>query len=166
MSFDVRAFRTALGCFPTGVAVVTVKPSDRDAMGITVNSFASVSLDPPLLLWCLDRNSDRFDAFTTAPGFAISILGIVHETVSSRLAKRGMHRLDGIDLLPTEIGAPALADALAVFECASEAVYPGGDHAVLIGRVLRFACRHEGEPLVFFRGRYGELAERRGEAKG
>lgn len=159
MAFDARAFRTALGCFPTGVAVVTVQPTDREPMGITVNSFASVSLEPPLLLWCLDRNSDRFEAFTSAPGFAISILGTGHEGVSARLARRGMHRLDGIDLLPTELGAPALAEALAIFECAREALYPGGDHAILVGRVLRFACRGEGEPLVFFRGRYGALAE-------
>ena len=160
MSFDARAFRTALGCFPTGVAVVTVQPTDRDPMGITVNSFASVSLDPPLLLWCIDRNSDRFDAFINAEGFAISVLGTCHEGVSARLARRGMHRLDDIDLLATEIGAPALADALAIFECSREALHPGGDHAILVGRVLRFACRAAGEPLVFFRGRYSALAER------
>jgi flavin reductase (DIM6/NTAB) family NADH-FMN oxidoreductase RutF len=158
MGFDTRAFRQALGCFPTGVAVVTAHSPTSHPMGITVNSFASVSLDPPLVLWCLDRGSDRFHTFTTAAGFTISLLGTAHETVSSRLAKQGEHSLDGIDLLPTELGPPALADALAIFECACEAVHDGGDHAILVGRVLRFARREAGEPLVFFRGRYGALA--------
>jgi flavin reductase (DIM6/NTAB) family NADH-FMN oxidoreductase RutF len=166
MPFDARAFRTALGTFPTGVAVVTVSLADRAPMGITVNSFTSVSLDPPLLLWCLDRKSDRFEAFTGAAGFAVSILGRVHEHVSARLARPGMHRLEGIALLPTELGPPALADALAVFECAREALHPGGDHAILVGRVLRFAFRHAGEPLVFYRGRYSALADRGGDETG
>jgi flavin reductase (DIM6/NTAB) family NADH-FMN oxidoreductase RutF len=162
MDFDTRAFRQALGCFPTGVAVVTAHSAQSHPMGITVNSFTSVSLDPPLVLWCLDRRSDRFHAFTTAPGFTISLLGAAHETVSSQLAKQGEHSLGGIDLLSTELGPPALADALAIFECAREAVHEGGDHAILLGRVLRFARREAGEPLVFFRGRYSALAAKAG----
>jgi 4-hydroxyphenylacetate 3-hydroxylase, reductase component len=158
MDFDTRAFRQALGCFPTGVAVVTAHPAQSHPMGITVNSFTSVSLDPPLVLWCLDRRSDRFRTFTAATGFTISLLGATHEPVSARLAKQGEHSLDGIDLLSTELGPPALADALAIFECAREAVHEGGDHAILVGRVLRFAKREAGEPLVFFRGRYSALA--------
>ena len=105
------------------------------------------------MLWCLDRKSDRYHTFTKAHGYTISVLGTAHESVSSRLAKQGAHHLDGIELLPTELGPPALADALAIFECAAEAAYEGGDHAILVGRVLRFARRDIGEPLVFFRGR-------------
>jgi flavin reductase (DIM6/NTAB) family NADH-FMN oxidoreductase RutF len=78
--------------------------------------------------------------------------------VSSRLAKQGAHHLEGLSCWPTELGPPALADALAIFECAAEAAHEGGDHAILVGRVLRFAKREVGEPLVFFRGRYGALA--------
>lgn len=156
---DKRAFRQALGCFPTGVAVVTAKPVGSHPVGITVNSFASVSLEPPLVLWCLDRKSDRFAAFTGAEGYVISVLGTVHEEVSSRLATPGSHSLDGIDLLKTKLGPPALADALAIFECASHTVYDGGDHAILVGRVLRFAQHEAGAPLVFFKGRYGALSE-------
>jgi flavin reductase (DIM6/NTAB) family NADH-FMN oxidoreductase RutF len=154
MEFDTRAFRDALGCFPTGVAVVTAESDDRPPMGITVNSFASVSLDPPLVLWCVDRRSDRFHTFTNAPGFTISILGACHRHVSARLARPGAHSLEGIPLRTTELGPPALTDALAVLECAREANYPGGDHAILVGRVLRFWHQPKGEPLVFFRGRY------------
>ena len=156
---DTRAFRQALGCFPTGVAVVTAQPMESHPVGITVNSFTSVSLDPPLVLWCLDKKSDRFAAFTQAAGFVVSILGTAHEEVSSRLAKRGAHSLDGIDLLETEMGPPALADALAIFECATHAVHDGGDHAILIGQVVRFARRDAGAPLVFFKGRYSALAD-------
>lgn len=158
MTFDTRAFRTALGCFPTGVAVITATTGSAP-MGITVNSFTSVSLDPPLVLWCLDRKSDRYDVFTRAKGYTISILGTEHENVSARLAKQGEHRLDGVALEATELGPPALCDALAVFECAREAVHEGGDHAILIGRVLRFHRHHSGAPLVFFKGKYGALAE-------
>jgi flavin reductase (DIM6/NTAB) family NADH-FMN oxidoreductase RutF len=158
MSFDIRAFRQALGCFPTGVAVVTARPPGRHPMGITVNSFASVSLEPPLVLWCMDRKSDRFETFVNAKGYVISLLGTVHESVSARLAKQGSHSLEGVELLDTELGPPALADALAFFECEAHAVHDGGDHAILVGQVLRFARRDAGQPLVFFQGRYGALA--------
>ena len=158
MRFNARAFRDALGCFPTGVVVVTAESADRPPMGITVNSFSSVSLNPPLVLWCVERRSARYQTFAAARAFTISILGAMHQGVSTRLARPGAHRLDGIELRPTRLGAPALADALAVFECSPEAAYPGGDHQILVGRVRRFSAR-AGAPLVFFRGRYGVFTE-------
>src|SRR5277367_6342627 len=97
MIFDSRAFRDALGRFPTGVAVVTATGPDSH-VGITVNSFTSVSLDPPLVLWCIDRRSRRYPAFASATGFTISILGADHKDVSARLAGSGEHSLDGIAL--------------------------------------------------------------------
>jgi 4-hydroxyphenylacetate 3-hydroxylase, reductase component len=163
---DKRALRNALGCFPTGVAVVTAHMADRQPMGITVNSFASVSLEPPLILWCVDRRSRRFETFANADFFAISVLGATHEAVSHRLAQPGEHRLDGISLVTTELGLPALADALAVFECRRESVYDGGDHAVLLGRVVQFGCRAAGAPLVFFRGRYFALPDNEERTQG
>jgi flavin reductase (DIM6/NTAB) family NADH-FMN oxidoreductase RutF len=158
MSFDTRAFRQALGTFPTGVAVVTAFRAGGHPIGITVNSFTSVSLEPPLVLWCVDRKSDRFATLSQAQHHTISVLGTAHEDVSARLAKQGAHHLDGIELIATELGPPALADALAIFECEREAMHDAGDHAILIGRVLRFARREAGAPLVFFQGRYGALA--------
>jgi|1186.fasta_scaffold182488_2 4-hydroxyphenylacetate 3-hydroxylase, reductase component len=168
--FDTKAFRDALGCFPTGIAVMTVAPvatatnsrevAEASHMGITVNSFASVSLEPPLVLWCIDRRSRRYPAFAGAPGFTVSILASGHKAVSARLAGAGEHSLDGIDLVPTELGPPALAESLAVFECARESIQDAGDHAILIGRVLRFWHNDAaGAPLVYFRGRYGALAQ-------
>jgi flavin reductase (DIM6/NTAB) family NADH-FMN oxidoreductase RutF len=147
-----------LGCFPTGVAVVTAGHADQDEhIGITVNSFTSVSLDPPLVLWCMDRRSYRHDIFAQATGFTVSILGTGHKDVSARLARPGEHSLDGIALLETELGPPALADSLAVFECASEQRLEAGDHTIFLGRVLRFSRPSESAPLVFFRGRYNAL---------
>ena len=158
MSFDTKAFRHALGSFPTGVAVVTAAV-ESEPVGITVNSFTSVSLDPPLVLWCLKKDSNRYRAFMEAKGFTISVLGTEHESVSARLARQGEHKLQEVELLKTELGPPALADAHAVFECAREAIHDGGDHSILIGRVLRFARRDDGAPLVFYRGRYGALSD-------
>lgn len=160
MAFDTKAFRNALGSFPTGIAVMTAASSEASHIGITVNSFTSVSLDPPLVLWCIDRRSRRYPAFANAPGFTVSILAGAHQDVSSRLAGAGEHSLEGIALIATELGPPALADSLAVFECALESVQDAGDHAILIGRVLRFA-RHDGAgaPLVYYQGKYGALAQ-------
>ncbi|HEX4637275.1 MAG TPA: flavin reductase family protein [Rhizomicrobium sp.] len=167
MDFDSRAFRDALGAFPTGIAVITAAPAqagsqaqDVSHIGITVNSFTSVSLEPPLVLWCIDRRSRRYPHFAQAPGFTVSILASGHREVSTRLARAGEHNLDGIAMIPTQLGPPALADSLAIFECARESVQEAGDHAILIGRVLRFA-RHDGAgaPLVYFQGRYGALAQ-------
>ncbi|MEI9993457.1 MAG: flavin reductase family protein [Rhizomicrobium sp.] len=159
MTFDTRAFRNALGSFPTGVAVVTTAVSAEHHLGITVNSFTSVSLDPPLVLWCMDKKSDRYHAFSKAKSYTVSILGTAHQEVSSRLAKQGNHSLDGIALRATKLGPPALADALAFFECEAESVHDAGDHAILIGRVVDFSRHEEGAPLVFFRGKYGALAQ-------
>ena len=159
-SFDTKAFREALGAFPTGIAVMTAATAETSHIGITVNSFTSVSLEPPLVLWCIDRRSRRYPAFAGAPGFTVSILASGHKAVSARLAGAGEHSLDGIALTPTELGPPALAESLAVFECARESVQDAGDHAILIGRVLRF-WRNDaaGAPLVYFRGKYGALAQ-------
>ena len=155
---DSRAFRDALGNFPTGVAVITAGHADQSAhVGITVNSFTSVSLDPPLVLWCMDRRSYRHDIFAGAPGFTVSILGTGHKDVSSRLARPGEHALDGIALLETELGPPALADSLAVFECITEKKLEAGDHTIFLGKVMRFSRPSDSAPLIFFRGRYSAL---------
>ena len=155
--FDARDFRDAVGWFTTGVTVITARAPDGAVYGVTANSFASVSLDPPLLLWCMDRRSQRHDIFVRAKGFTVSILGTEHKDVSSRLARPGEHALDGIALIETELGPPALADSLAIFECAAERKMEGGDHTILLGRVLRFSRPSQSAPLVYFRGKYSAL---------
>src|SRR6201990_1710396 len=115
MDFDTKALREAFGWFPTGIAVVTASFQEVSHIGITVNSFASVSLDPPLVLWSIDRRSRRYPHFADAPGFTGSILCSGPKAGSARLAGQGEHNLDGIALVPTELGPPGLADALAVF---------------------------------------------------
>jgi len=157
MVMDLRAYRDALGSFPTGVAVITANGVGAH-IGITVNSFTSVSLEPPLLLWCMDRRSQRHDIFVRAAGFTVSILGAEHREVSSRLARPGEHSLDGIALIETKLGPPALADSLAIFECALETKMEGGDHTILLGRVLRFSRPSDSAPLVYFRGKYSALS--------
>src|ERR1700748_1302640 len=102
---DVKAYREALGSFVTGVAVVTAAGPGTHS-GITVNSFTSVSLDPPLVLWCMDKRSDRYRAFSTARSYTVSILGTAHQEISARLAKSGNHDLHGIALRPTALGPP------------------------------------------------------------
>lgn len=163
---DSRAFRDALGCFPTGVAVITAAPAaghgaaDKGTgghFGITVNSFTAVSLDPPLLLWCLDRRSRRHEIFVSAQRFTVSILGTEHKEVSSRLARPGEHALEGIALIQTASGPPALADSLAIFECLTEQRFEAGDHTVILGRVLDFSRPSRSAPLIYFRGKYSAL---------
>ncbi len=158
MTFDPRDFRQALGCFPTGVVVVTALGPEVP-IGITVNSFASVSLDPPLVLWCMYRNSCRYAAFAAAERFTISVLGSGHRDISARLARPGEHKLDGLPLVETVCGPPGLADALAVLECRRETVHDGGDHVIIVGRVEQLSWEKDGRPLVYFRGGYGTVAE-------
>ncbi|WP_127110483.1 flavin reductase family protein [Pararhodobacter zhoushanensis] len=151
-----RAFRDALGAYATGVTVITTK-SDVGPLGITANSFASLSLDPPLVLWSPARFSRRFEAFTAAPHFAIHVLGADQMALGRHFAKQG-HAFDLPGVALNAQGIPVLPGCLAVFECALEAVHEGGDHAIVVGRVL--SARHRaGAPLVFHGGLYGGFGD-------
>jgi flavin reductase (DIM6/NTAB) family NADH-FMN oxidoreductase RutF len=150
-----RAFRNALGSFTTGVTVVTAMTSDGP-IGMTVNSFASVSLDPPLVLWSPAKSSSRYGAFTGACHFAIHVLGADQDHLSAAFT-RGGSGFDGIEVRFNEEGVPVLPGTLARFECAEQAQHDAGDHTIIIGRVLRVAHR-QGEPLCFSGGRFGRFA--------
>ena len=117
-----------------GSHVVTTTVRGEEPAGLTVNSFASVSLDPPLVLWCVNKGSDRCGAFTNADEYVVCLLGREHEDVSSRLARRGARSLSGMDFVPTELGPPALSNSLATFECRKEAIHDGGDHLIIVAR--------------------------------
>ncbi len=151
-----RRFRDALGAWATGVTVVTTR-GPQGPMGITANSFASLSLDPPLVLWSPARFSRRFDTFAGAAHFAIHVLGAGQMELGRHFARQGEDfDLPGMTL--NAQGVPVLPGCLAVFECAAEAVHAGGDHAIVVGRVL--AARHRpGAPLVFHGGLYGGFGD-------
>ena len=157
-----RELRNAFGCFATGITVVTAIDTDGRAVGVTANSFSSLSLDPPLVLWCVGEASATFDVFSRTEAFTISVFGAEAEAVSRRFAMKGEHvvKSDGV---PTELGPPAIADALAVFECETHARHKGGDHVILVGRVVRFShAARDCKPLVYYRGRYCTVADRDG----
>ena len=149
-----RLMRRALGRFVTGVTVVTV-PTSAGPMGITANSFTSVSLDPPLVLWCPARASRRFVHFADAPHFTIHVLGAEQMNLARHFASGAGHFEEAAGRSPE--GVPVLPDPLARFDCALHAEHDGGDHVIVVGRVLR-ACLREGAPLVFAGGDYGQFA--------
>lgn len=150
-----RALRNALGHFSTGVTVVTVMAPDGPS-GMTVNSFASVSLDPPLVLWSPAKSSARHDLFTAATHFTVHVLGADQGDLSARFT-RGGAGFAGIDWHLNDVGAPVIPGTLARFECLRHSLHDGGDHTIVIGRVLQVAHR-EGEPLLFSQGRFGRFA--------
>ncbi|WP_292257711.1 flavin reductase family protein [Brevundimonas sp.] len=157
-----RAYRDALGAFSTGVCVVTAHTPDG-AFGITVNSFTSVSLDPPLVLWCLDQGSERHDLFAAADRFAIHVLPVEDREMSDRFAW-GVCRLSPDEFDTEDPAPPRLKNALARLDCAAEQRLPMGDHLTVVGRVLGFDSR-AGDALTYFRGRYGVAADTRQEPK-
>ena len=159
MSQDSRAFRDALGQFATGVAVVTARASTGEAVGLTINSFASVSLDPPLVLWSLDRASDRFQTFMHAKHFAVNVLADDCTDLSKRLSRKGERGLDGEPLTKGKHDLPVLERALSHFECSVEARHEGGDHVIFVGRVLSFGHNAKRKPLLYFRGHYRALSD-------
>lgn len=151
---DNRQFRDALGKFATGICVVTVAPEGGEPLGLTVNSFASVSLDPPLVLWSIQNNSECFDAFSRSQKFAVNILSAEQETHSMRYATRGGHALQAGHYAIGKTGSPRLKGALACLECRVWARYPGGDHQILVGEVEELETRPTGIPLLYHSGSY------------
>jgi flavin reductase (DIM6/NTAB) family NADH-FMN oxidoreductase RutF len=157
-AFDTRAFRNALGGFATGITVVTAVAPDGTPLGLTVSSFNSVSLEPPLVLWSLDANSQCLNAFERASHFAVNVLAADQEDVSNRFASRAEDKFAGLTWSAGLGGAPLLPGTCASFECINAARHPGGDHLIFIGQVERFSHDPAREPLIFQGGRYRRLA--------
>ena len=143
--------RAVCGKYATGVTVATVLESGDKPHGVTVNSFTSVSLDPPLILFCLDLRAAILAHFETAGHFAINILSAEQQQHSSRFARAGIDRFAGIAWTPGDTGVPLLAGTMGSMECALVQTYDAGDHRILLGEVLRVRIA-EGEPLVYFGG--------------
>jgi flavin reductase (DIM6/NTAB) family NADH-FMN oxidoreductase RutF len=149
-----REFRDALGRFATGVTVVTTQ-TNQGPVGITANSFASVSLDPPIVLWSIGRHSKRFAAFAECEHFAVHILGAEQIGLSRRFAKAG-NAFAGLDFVRNDVGVPLLDGCLSRFECRRIAGHEGGDHLIMLGQVANATLR-DGEPLLFAGGDYGRF---------
>lgn len=155
---DFRALRDALGAFATGVTVITARGSDQRDVGVTANSFNSVSLDPPLVLWSLNRSSRSLEAFISTGYFAVHVLAANQKDLSMRFASRDADRFAGLQFKRGCGGAPLLPDCAARFQCRLASVHDGGDHVILVGEVLEFEDSDR-TPLIFHRGRYLEVPE-------
>ena len=148
---DTKRLRDAFGCFGTGVTLVAALDEAGAPVALTANSFSSVSLEPPLLLFCIDRRSRRLPAFERAEAWGVSVLHAGQEAISVGFARGGVE----FDLLWTAVeGAPVLADAMASFACVRHAVHDAGDHLIFIGRVLQLSFDPTQDPLIYFQGRY------------
>lgn len=154
---DARTFRDALGCFATGVTVVTAICPDGTPIGLTANSFTSVSLDPPLLLVCIANNATSAPYLRDAERFAVNVLQIGQQPTSNRFAGKGEDRFGVTPWEVGEYGTPVLTGSLSSFECSRDAVHDGGDHFLLVGRVLKAIFEPRRDPLLYFRGKYRKL---------
>lgn len=149
--------RKALGRFVTGVTIVTTIDQSGERYGVTANSYNSVSLDPPLILWSLARSSRSMPAFEQCKHFAVHILGAHQEDLAIRFATRGENKFAGIATRSALGGVPLFDDCIAHFECSVENKVAGGDHLVFLGRVHAFETSDQ-EPLLFHGGRFGRVA--------
>ena len=151
-----RELRGALGQFATGVCLITVDDEQSGQLALTANSFSSVSLDPPLVLWSIQNNSDCYREYTDCGFFGISVLASEHEALSNHYAKKGNHAIDADRFTLDKQGTPLLTNALANFSCATHAVIDAGDHQIIVGRVIDFSTNN-GTPLLFYGGKYDRL---------
>jgi flavin-dependent trigonelline monooxygenase, reductase component len=149
---ELPRYRQALGSFLTGVTVITTRDADGNDRGMTANSFTSVSLDPPLVLFCIDRRAASHPAFTAAPGYAVHILGSHQQDLAALFASKSPDKFAGLEISRSSTGMAILADAHAVLDCSAHDVVDAGDHAVVIARVEAFAVR-DVRPLGFYQGK-------------
>ncbi len=155
---DPETLRRALGCFVTGVTVVTTRDADGVPCGFTANSFTSVSLDPPLVLVCVGHEVERMDVYRRCPGFAINVLDASQRALSDRFATKHPDRFGGVRWRPGAHGAPILEGGIAALECAPWRRIEAGDHMILVGRVLWCEDAGDRRPLAYWRGSYRRLS--------
>jgi flavin reductase (DIM6/NTAB) family NADH-FMN oxidoreductase RutF len=150
-------FRRVLGHFATGVTIVTTCDADARPSGLTVSAFASLSLDPPLVLVCIDHKSQTYPALCESGRFAINVLALGQETISRRFASTQAGKFDGLAYQISDLKLPLLGAALAHIECMTVSTHIEGDHTIFVGRVERTGV-NDGDPLLYFRGRYNRLS--------
>ncbi|MFN3617408.1 MAG: flavin reductase family protein [Aquabacterium sp.] len=152
--FSPEDFRAALGQFTTGVTIVTARDPDGRLIGLTANSFNSVSLSPPLVLWSLARQSSSMPGFLAASHYAINVLAADQRVLAERFARKGIDRFEGTPWRPGLTGAPVIEGAVAVFECSHRSQHDEGDHLIFVGQVEHCRRRLGAAPLVFHGGRF------------
>jgi flavin reductase (DIM6/NTAB) family NADH-FMN oxidoreductase RutF len=150
---DVRSLRRALGQFATGVTVITTVSPDGEPAGCAVSAFCSLSLDPPLVLVCIDKARVMHELLSTAPGYVVNVLHADQRDLALRFARRGGDRFSGLTLHHGRHGIPHIGGAIAHLECDRHALLDGGDHTIVVGRVQGLAL-HDGEPLLYARGTF------------
>lgn len=156
MSVNPDEFRAVLGRFPSGVTVVTTKGADGSDQGMTVSAFCSVSLEPPLILVCIEKSASAYQALTTAAGLIVNILSAEQEQLARRFSIIDIDRFEGVGFTRSSSGYAILDDVLGVLECRRFTQYDGGDHTIILGEVE--ATRVEsGTPLLYYRGGYAQL---------
>jgi flavin reductase (DIM6/NTAB) family NADH-FMN oxidoreductase RutF len=155
---DPRNLRECLGCFATGVAIITALDLNGRPAGLTVNSFSSVSLDPALILWSLRSESKIIPAFQASPGFIVNVLGAHQQDLSNRFAGGSERKWADVAHDAGIYGIPRLLGVHATLECEKHARHTGGDHVIFVGRVVALMVNPEAKPLVFYRGRYQGIA--------
>jgi len=159
MGLDSRALRDAFGCFATGITIITTADTNGTLYGVTANSFTSLSLEPPLCLFCLDYKAMSFDAFQASRHFAVNVLGEDQEGLSAHFARSQPDKWNGVEYSTWETGSPILPGCLANLECDTHAIHEGGDHVIVVGRIREMAYRDDDcRPLLYFRGRYYALS--------
>jgi len=158
MTDPYRPLKNAFGRFATGVTIVSCNPGNMDPVAITVNSFASVSLEPALVLWCLESRASCFNAFMTADNYAVSVLPAGGEGFSNRFASHKPKLLNEDEREVWVTGAPILKDRLAAFDCKVVDRHRSGDHVILVGEVLKFDSK-SGAPLIYFASNYANGLE-------
>lgn len=156
LPIDPILLRNCLGAFATGVTVIACQDQDGALQGVTANSFSSVSLTPPLVLWSIDKSSDTLEAFLQAEHFSISVLTAQQQGLSNHFAQSKPELFDQVALASSHTGAPVLADAHASLECGTYAIHEAGDHHIILGEVLHLSVT-DAQPLIFYRGAYAGL---------
>ena len=152
--FSPREFRASLGMFATGVTIVTARTQEGELVGLTANSFNSVSLDPPLVLWSLSRAAASLPAFQAGSHYAINVLGADQQALALRFASKNIDRFADVAFVDGAGGAPILAGAAATFECFNRSRYEEGDHVIFVGDVERCTRREGASPLLYHGGKF------------
>ncbi len=158
MAIDPRELRNVYGAFATGVTIITTKDTNGKPFGLTANSYTSLSLDPPLVLVCVDKKVDCYACFEQSKVFAVNFLAEGQDQLSTRFATKGIEKFEGVAIREGSIGVPLLEGTIGYIECTLVNGFEGGDHTIYVGEVQAASASGE-RPLLFFKGKYRKLPQ-------